>query len=249
MRSLRCVAFFALLVAMTALAQEPAEPAKAEVAVPASFRSYIVMDKRTYDGEPKIERDAINNIAKHIYIKEPRRDPKNRTEKIHDLVGDNALNPVLAVFSRSAPKADDALSKLALELRRILRNEKYKAMNFGTYLVFLTMDKEFQLDEKRDEADAAIFNWGMEVGKDTPPSVDPVSKKKLPGGLEGVVLGLAGKTTEPVKAWDLGENDDITVVLYHRLKVVQRWKFEKDKFDEDAVKAIIEATETELKKK
>ena len=48
---------------------------------------------------------------------------------------------------------------------------------------------------------------------------------------------------------EIGDSDDVTVVLYHRLKVVQRWKFEKDKFDENEVKAIIEATEAELKKK
>jgi hypothetical protein len=238
---------FALLAAITAFAQEPA---KVEApAVPSSFRSYIVMDKRTYDGEPKIVVDPVNMIAKHVYVKDPKRDPKNRTEKMHDLVSDNALNPTLAVFCRSTPKAEDALAKLTLELRRILRNEKYKAMNFGAYVVFLTLDKDFQLDDKRDEADAAIFNWGTEVGKDNPPAVDPVSKKKLPGGIEGVVLGLAGKSSEPVKAWDIGDNDDVTVVLYHRLKVVQRWKFEAGKFGDDDAKAIIEATEAELKKK
>jgi len=236
-----------LFIAMTVLAQEPAKP---EVAVPASFRSYIVMDKRTYDGEPKIVQDTVNKeIFKHVYVKEPKRDPKNRTEKMHDLVSDNALNPTLAVFSRSTPKAEDALAKLTLELRKLMKVEKYKARNFGAFVVFLTLDKEFQQDDKRDEADLAIFNWGNDVGKDNPPAIDPVSKKKLPGGIEGVVLGLSGKASEAVKAWDIGDNDDVTVVLYHRLKVVQRWKFEAGKFNEDEVKAIIEATEAELKKK
>ncbi len=243
---MRIVAFTFLLIAMSALAQEPAEPAKA---VPASFRSYIVVDKRTYDGEPKIVQDAVNKeIFKHVYVKEPKRDPKNRTEKMHDLVSDNALNPTLAVFSRSAPKADDALAKLTLELRRVLRTEKYKARNFGAYIVFLTLDKEFQLDAKRDEADIAIVDWGNEVGKDNPPAIDPISKKKLPGGIEGVVLGLTGKDSEAVKAWEIGANDDVTVILYHRLKVVKRWTFEAGKFNDDEVKAVIEATEAELKK-
>jgi hypothetical protein len=137
---------------------------------------------------------------------------------------------------------------LTIELRRLMRVEKYKARNFGAFLVFLTLDKDFQQDDKRDEADLAIFNWGNDVGKDNPPAIDPVSKKKLPGGIEGVVLGLAGKASEAVKAWEIGDADDVTVVLYNKLKVVQRWKFEAGKFTEDDAKAVIAATEEELKK-
>jgi hypothetical protein len=150
-------------------------------------------------------------------------------------VTESSLNPVVAIFSRTVPKAGDPIAKLVLDLKILLGKEKYKAMNFGAFAVFLTLDKEFQLDEKRDEAKKAIVDWAAEIGKD--------------GGIGGLALGLAGKEADAVKAWNIGADDEIVVVLYHRLKIVQRWKYEAGKFGEDDVKAIITATEAELQKK
>lgn len=201
-----CGLLCVLASAGVALAQEP----KAEPLVPSTFRSFIVTDQRT-------------DI----------KDPLNRTNKLHCLVCENNLNPVIAVFARSVPgKADEPLSKLTAELKRLLGEEKNKAQNFAAFVVFVTLDKEFQSDDKRDDQAIAIKKWGETV------AAGPV------------VLGLTGQTAEAVKNWNLNKDDDITVVLYNRMKVVQKpWTFESGKLGEADIKTIAAATEAELGKK
>ena len=140
----------------------------------------------------------------------------------------------MAVFVRSpAPDGiDNPLSKLAGELKKLIALEKNKAQNFASFVIFTTLDKEFQADEKRDLVAGAIRTWGESIG---------------PGGL---VLGLTGQTSEAVKTWKLNKDDDITVVLYHRMKMVQKpWTFAEGKMSDTDVKAIVAATEAELGKK
>ena len=196
------------LFAGVALAQEPA--AKDGTTVPGTFRSFIVSDKRT---------DA--------------KDPLNRTDKLHCLVCENNLNPVVAIFARSQPQgAEDPLAKLTVELKKLLAVEGNKAKNLAGFVIFVTLDKEFQSDDKRDQLASAIKTWGNAIGADR------------------VVLGLTGQTSEAVKAWNLNKEDDITVVLYHRMKLVQKpWTFGEGKMTGADIKAIIAATEAELAKK
>ncbi len=198
------------LMAASVAAQEPKQPAKAGETIPSTFRSFIVADKRT---------DA--------------KDPLNRTDKLHCLVCENNLNPVVAVFARSQPKnAEDPLAKLVVELKKLLGNEKYKAQNFGSFVIFVTLEKEFQSDDKRDIFAGAIKTWGESIGAGP------------------VVLGLTGQTGDAAKNWNLNKDDDITVVLYHRMKMIQKpWTFAEGTMADADVKAIIAATEAELAKK
>ena len=211
-RFFRTCGALSLFAATVAVAQQP-DPkpaAKDDATIPSTFRSFIVTDKRT-------------DI----------RDPLNRTDKLHCLVCENNLNPVVAVFARSQPQgADEPLAKLTVELKKLLALEKNKAQNFASFVIFVTLDKEFQSDDKRDLFAAAIKTWGETIGSG------------------GVVLGLTGQSSEAVKAWNLNKEDDITVVLYHRMKPVrQPWKFEQGKMSDADVKAILAATEAELAKK
>ncbi len=201
-----------LLGAAPVVAQEP-EPkpvVKDGQRIPSTFRSFIVLDKRT---------DA--------------KDPLNRTNKLHCLVCENNLNPVVAVFARSQPKgADDPLAKLTVALGKLLATDQYKSRNFASFVIFVTLQKEFQSDDKRDDFAAAIKTWGETIGAGN------------------VVLGLTGQTSDAVKAWNLNKDDDITVVLYHRMKPVRpAWTFAEGKMTEADIKAIVTATESELGKK
>ena len=221
MRFFRYSASVSLLITALATAQQP-EPKPGEEpkpavkdanTIPSTFRSFIVLDKRT---------DA--------------KDPLNRTNKIHCLVCENNLNPVVAVFSRSQPSkdagADDPLTKLTVGLAKLLAVDKYKAQNFASFAIFATLDKEFQSDDKRDLYAAAIRTWGEAVG------------------VGGVVLGLTGQSSEAAKNWNLEKDNDITVVLYHRMKMVQKpWTFAEGKMTDADVKAILAAAEAELGKK
>src|SRR5688572_9825695 len=89
-----------LLLAAAAAAQEPkvdpkADPKAASTAqpgewVPATFRAFLVADGRF---PPKVPQPT----------KAEDRDPRDRTRKIHDLVGENGLSPVVAIFVRPDP--------------------------------------------------------------------------------------------------------------------------------------------------
>ena len=205
-----CGALAFVAVSVGAQEPEPKQAAKDGATIPSTFRSFIVSDKRT---------DA--------------KDPLNRTDKLHCLVCENNLNPVVAVFARSQPKnAEDPLAKLVVELKKLLGNEKYKAQNFASFVIFVTLEKEFQSDDKRDTFAGAIRTWGESIGAGP------------------VVLGLTGQTGDAAKTWNLNKDDDITVVLYHRMKPVQKpWTFAEGAMADADVKAIIAATETELAKK
>ena len=213
-RFFRSCTLLGLLTASISVAQEPdPKPVKDANTIPSTFRSFVVLDKRT---------DA--------------KDPLNRTNKIHCLVCENNLNPVVAVFARSQPTKeagiDDPQSKLTVGLAKLLTVDKYKAQNFASFLIFATLDKEFQSDDKRDLFAAAIKTWGEATA------------------VGGVVLGLTGQTSEAVKNWNLEKDNDITVVLYHRMKMVQKpWTFAEGKMTDADVKAILAATEAELGKK
>ncbi len=205
-----CGALALMAASVAAQEPDPKQPAKDDATIPSTFRSFIVADKRT---------DA--------------KDPLNRTDKLHCLVCENNLNQVVAVFARSQPKnAEDPLAKLVIELKKLLGNEKYKAQNFASFVIFVTLEKEFQSDDKRDTFAGAIKTWGESIGAGP------------------VVLGLTGQTGDAAKNWNLNKDDDITVVLYHRMKPVQKpWTFAEGKMADSDVKAIIAATETELSKK
>src|SRR4051812_24870930 len=57
--------------------------------IPSGFRAYVVLDDRYPHHGPA--------DAKPDTLKPDQRDPKDRTDKMHDLVGENGLSPVVAV--------------------------------------------------------------------------------------------------------------------------------------------------------
>lgn len=198
-----------LLLAAAAVAQDEKkadEKPPAADAVPANFRSFIVSDDR-FD-------------AKNV---------RNRTAKMHDLVTENGLNPVVAVFARSVPAGDDApLAKLVKQLNTHVA--KYRASRAAAFVLFLTLEKEYPDDETRADKAAAV--------------------KAVADQLKaaGVPFGLAAGKSPVVDAWKLGETDDITVVVYHRMKVVKKWSFAADKPPtDDDIKEILAVAEKEAK--
>ncbi len=220
-----CTAFV-LLAATVATAQPPeSKPAAPDAnLIPGTFRSFIVLDKRT------LPDDALN-----------------RTNKLHCLVTENNLNPVVAVFARSVPEkaAGDPLTNLVFELKKLTHARR--SQNFGAFAIFVTLDSDFQPDAKRDTAAGAVATWGNSIPEWNPMKRD--TDKPIPGP-GSVVLGLAGLTSDAVKKWKLDKDNDITVVLYHRMKLVREpWTFAEGKLTDADVKAILAAAEAELGKK
>ncbi|CAN5550998.1 hypothetical protein BH11PLA2_BH11PLA2_05350 [soil metagenome] len=207
-----------LLLSVLATAQDetPVRPLKAGDPVPANFRAFVAADERFEKGSPR-----------------------NRISKMHDLVTDNGLNPVVVVFSRQDTAPDKAAtdqpvakatSALASELSRLVT--KYKPDRLGAFVNFITLDKEYQEQENRDPK--AIATAALSAQLQT----------------GNVPFTLAAKKSANTAAWGLDDKADITVVYYDRMVVKNVWTFAADKppTAED-IKAIAAAVETDLKPK
>ncbi len=203
-----------LVLGSFAVAQD-AKPAAD--AIPSSFRAFVAADDRFEKGSPR-----------------------NRADKMHCLVVDNALNPTVAVFSRlppmlatgAQPVANPEISKLASKLNELVTDKELKAQRLGAFVIFLTLGKEYPEDDKRDEAAKQAKDLSSQL-------------KSL-----GVPFALAPGKSEATAAWAIGEKDTLTVVFYREMKTLQKWTFttEKPLGDED-VKTIAAAVEKELRAK
>lgn len=202
-------------VAAQAPEAKPAETAKKEGLLPSTFVSHIVMDQRT---DPT----------------KPMQGKRNVTGKEHCLVTESELNPTIAIFSGSLPKAEGNISALVKSVKVL--HDTYKADDFNAFAIFHVLKDDFATDVNADKAAQTIQAWGD--------GIKPA----------GVVLGLGSKgtddkPTEPMKAWKLA-GEGVTVILYHRHKTVQRWDFATDEaLNAEALKKIEDATNAEMKKK
>lgn len=107
--------------------------------VSTTFRAFIVADDRW---PPEVDSKTQKKTP----------DPKDRTNKIHDLVTENGLNPVVAIFVRTdldrlkgdATAGRFAAGKLALEVNNLLtdkaHNGLYKGARLAGFVMFLRLD-------------------------------------------------------------------------------------------------------------
>lgn len=162
--------------------------------IPQGFTSYLVVDRRYASSEPMAKKDD-----------------RDRTGKLHNLINENGLYPVVMVFSRTVPtEATHPLVPLIKKLQELQDVPRYRAARLGTFVIFLTLEKPFQDDPLRDIR------------------ITEVKKFSETANVVMVPFGLAESDSEAVKAFKIAPEDDITVIAYNRLKVVQRWKFSKD---------------------
>jgi hypothetical protein len=181
------------------------------------FRSFIAFDQRF---DPKDER--------------------NRQGKLHCVICEHDLNPVLGVFSRGVPQ-NDQHPIIPLFTKMELLSEQHKSSRLGSFGIFLVLSKSFQDDETREQRIAEVANVGR------------VAKLKT------TILGVGefaltkDDATQPNPAlanFGIGDKDHITVIFYNRMKVIKRWAFEEEKPPTDNdIKAISDEVERVLKPK
>lgn len=239
---------FGIFLALAAAAQDPKDPPAAgattgqkDQLVPSPFRAYIVVDDRfppKVAGSPKAED----------------RDPKNRTDKMHCLVCEHGLNPVVAVFVRvdDAKKITPAtgVGKLAIEMNKLMTQPEYRGAKLAGFTIFLRLegptksvtvvnpdksqsvvelDAEYPDDEKRDDYARDIRDGASDI--------------KAPN----VVFGLAPMKSKSATAWGIADEDEVTVVVFNRIRVLNRWKFKVEAGPtDDEVKQIIGTVEESI---
>lgn len=227
-----------LLLAGGAPAQEPKQDPKASTGqagevVPAPYRAFLVADGRF---PPKVSPP----------VKADDRDPRDRTRKMHDLVGENGLSPVVAVFVRADPEklADSGVVKLVQAVEKKI--PQYRADKLAGFVHFLRiegaekavtltnpdgtttvvpLDAEFPDDENRDKHLEAVEQLA--------------NAAKAPN----VPFGLAPATGKTAAAWGIKAEDEVTVVIYSRLKVAKRWTFPAAGPSDEQIAGIVKDTE------
>lgn len=249
-RRMSVVAGLLVVAGVAARAQEPAPapgltPTVGEAArsvarggnnsnvVPATFRAQLVVDNRF---PPKVKPPKDDGD----------RDPRDRTGKIHCLVCEHGLSPVVAVFVRGDLPKDPAagLSKLLKGTNALL--PKYRADKLAAFAMFLKLeggkklvpvrnpvpggpenvevDLEYPHDEKRAEKVADVEAYFGAVAADNVP------------------FGLAADKSSSLSAFAIDDAVPITVIIYNRLRMVQRWELKPDELTDAKVAEILAAT-------
>jgi hypothetical protein len=141
----------------------------------------------------------------------------------HCLVCDHGLFPGILVFVRGTDPSEEllkGLNKIAKE------NEKAR---LAIFVVFLDPDLATSLtgDNKTDDK-------RQEIAEKLRPS-------QKQWDLDHVIFALEAEKN--LKDFNLGEKDAVTVILFSKLKVVERLVFEKEKLD---IQAVLTATREKL---
>ncbi|MCE9565255.1 MAG: hypothetical protein K8U57_24750 [Planctomycetes bacterium] len=242
------------LISQPSTAQEPktVPDLKLELppdVVPGTFRMFLVKDGR-YEPLKDIEGKLLKGpTGKDI------QSPKNREGKIHCLVCENGLAPMVAAFVRTDAKdlgPDSGVGKLAKGLNALV--PKYRADKLSGFVAFLQLEsgpKVVTVKSKRP--DGTEFEEKIEQDMEYP---DEDDKKRdefsenigaLAAGLNvpNVPFGLAPKKSKANTAWGVKDTDEVTVIVYYRMRRVgMAWTFEKaaDLTDEK-VAEILKAAE------
>ena len=209
-----------LTIAIGLPAQEKKEPAPGEE-ITSGFRAYVV-------AEPRF----------------PKEDVRHRVGKMQDLVTDHALEPTIAIFSRTIPTdAAHPLAALVKKVDELQENKVYKARRLGAFLAFLSLRDEFRKDETRDPRIKEIEQF-----------VSGLMPKHTTVGLSEATVVPDGQNTPlvpaQVQAFGIAPEDDLVVVFYNKFHVINRWKFTGDKPPAEAdLKAIEDAVAKALGKK
>lgn len=238
--SIRLAVALGGLVAGVALAQaqEPKSASKtgrdAANVVPSTFRAQLVVDNRF---PPKVKPPKDDGD----------RDPRDRTGKMHCLVCEYGLSPVVAVFVRgdvSKLQATDGLSKLIKGTDALI--PKYRADKLSAFAAFLKLDGGTKAvtvkgDDGGDTKVAVDLEYPHDEARDA--KVAEVKAFAAIVNAENVPFGLAADKSTAATAFKVEETTPITVVIYNRLRIVKRWTLKSDELTDAKVAEILNATE------
>jgi hypothetical protein len=196
-------ALIGVAMSLVGVAQEKSAPAGKHDQVTQGFRAIVI-------SEPRFDiKDGRNPI--------PGKDKPGRGPV--DLVTDNGLNPVIAVFAREIPAdASHPLAAVIKKLDELAETKEYKARRLATYLVFLALKDEFRKDPTLDARvkEVAQFAAGVMPKKTT---IALAEATETPDG------AAMPSVPAQVDAMGITAEDDIVIVFYYKLNVIKRWKF------------------------
>jgi hypothetical protein len=224
----------------------PAQDAKTKLpdnVIPAAFRSFLVYDGRF---PPTKSPDGMEQV-----------DARNRTGKLHCLVCENGLAPVIAVFVRlrgeeGTKNLDPAKGVADLIKRTNALIPKYRADKLASFVMFLRLEGGTKVVTLKSMKDKMEVETKVEQDLEYPDEDDEKREKYKEDivnfakalATPNVPFGLAAEKSKAVTDWGIKEGDEVTVVVYYRMRVVKRWAFRTaGDLKEGDVTEILEAAE------
>lgn len=190
------------------------------------------------DPPPAKSADAVPGPFRAFMVLDQRTDPKdpkgkrNVTGFQHDLITSNELNPTVVVFARTqASKPDEPLAVFVGKLKEVAKT--YSSLDFGAYLFFPILKESYTDDPKAAATGEELKKWAEGV------AVGPV--------VVGLCEAKSDQTGE--KGWNLPADQGVTVVFYHKLKVVKRWDVAADGLTAEVMDKVVAKVNEELGKK
>lgn len=222
--------------------------------IPGSFRMFLVKDNRF---EPL--KDLDGKLLKGPTGKDVQ-SPKNREGKIHCLVCENGLAPMVAVFVKADAKSvgpDSGVGKLAKALNALV--PKYRADKLSGFVAFLNLEsgpKVVTVKTKRADGTEAEEKVEQDMEYPDDEKRDEFTKdiRDVADGLNVpyVPFGLAPQKSKAITAWGVKDTDEVTVVVYYRMRRVgAAFTFEKaaDLTDEKVAEILKTAEKAILQQK
>src|SRR5262245_15242449 len=178
--------------------------------LPGPFRAYVVAGEKPTTPPGTVLSEDRQNLG----------DP-GRVSKFHDFVTRYGLDPVAAVFVRDNPPGiDQPLAKLFKELDKAV--EKHRNARLHAFGVFLTLKGEFFKDDQQGAQVKAIEAFAQQAQ------------------IKNVPLAIDQSESERTKAYQLGLEQVVAVVVYNNLKATARFSFTLDKpLDDAGVQAVM----------
>jgi hypothetical protein len=216
------------------------KPKLPENVVPSAFRAFLVTDGRFPSAKAPDGKEQP--------------DPRNRSGKIHCLVCENGLAPVIAVFVRLKGPASDlgtdkGVADLITKTNRMISQPQYRANKLASFVMFLRLvggskDVTVKTKQGKDEVETKVkedLEFPDEDDLKRAEYVDDIKKFAAALNVPNVPLGLVAEKSKALTEWGVKDTDDVTVVLYYRMrKVGKPWTFAKyDDLTDEKVNEIL----------
>ncbi|HEV3386663.1 MAG TPA: hypothetical protein VG097_17740, partial [Gemmata sp.] len=192
-------------------------------------------------------------------------DPRIRSGKIHCLVCENGLAPVIAVFVHlkgpaSALPADKGVADLVVKTNRMISQPQFRAIKLASFVMFLRLEsgtKEVTVKTKKDNVDVENkvkedLEFPDEDDIKRTEYIEDIKKFAATVNSPNVPFGLAAVKSKALAEWGVVSDkpdekekdpDAFTVVLYNKMRIVKRWSFQNSDELNDKVNEIIKTTE------
>jgi hypothetical protein len=212
--------------------------------VPSTFRAQLVVDNR-FKAKTPVPVNCEDEKADGMRNDE--RDPRDRTGKMHCLVCEYGLSPTVAIFVRADIKGAEAGAPLGRLIKAVdALVPKYRSDKLAAFAMFLRLDggqklvtvkapdgseekveapKEYPDDENRGEHRKAVCLFATALQADNVP------------------FGLAPTSSPSITAFGIGENVPVTVIIYNRLRMAQRWELKLDEITDEKIAEILAGVE------